>query len=121
MGGGWSNLCAKFDGRSAQIERRARRRGQRRELHREKPSEPGRLNRSWRLVELGLKAKRMKKICWADVEHTETPGSYPFLDGTVDINERHIEIWKSNPAALFQVTPFQGFNDAPQYALGSWE
>jgi len=64
----------------------------------------------------------MKKIAWADVEHAETPGSYPFLDGMVDIKERHIEIWKSNPTTLFQVTTFQGLNDAsPRYVLGSWE
>ena len=63
----------------------------------------------------------MKKIAWADVEHTETPGSYPFLDGMVDIEKRHIEIWKSNPTALFQVAPFQGLNETPRYVLGSWE
>jgi hypothetical protein len=65
--------------------------------------------------------EKMKKIAWADVEHTEMPGSYPFLDGMVDIAERHIEIWKSNPTALFQVTTSQGLSDAPRYALGSWE
>jgi hypothetical protein len=43
------------------------------------------------------------------------------LDGTVEIKEGHIESWKSNPAALFQVTPFQGLDDVPRYALGSWE
>jgi hypothetical protein len=63
----------------------------------------------------------MKKISWADVEHTEMPGSYPFLDGMVDIAGRHIEIWKSNPAALFQVNPTDGINETPRYALGSWE
>jgi hypothetical protein len=63
----------------------------------------------------------MKQICCADVEHTETPGSYRFLDGTVEIKKAHIEIWKSNPAALFQVTPFLGLDDVPRYALGSWE
>ena len=41
------------------------------------------------------------------------PGSYPFLDGTVDVRERHIEIWKSNPAALFQVNPSNEFNETP--------
>jgi hypothetical protein len=73
-------------------------------------------------LELGWgDGEKMKQICWADVEHTETPGSYPFLDGTVEIKERHIEIWKSNPAALFQVMPLQGLDDVPRYALGSWE
>jgi hypothetical protein len=64
----------------------------------------------------------MKKIAWADVEHTETPGSYPFLDGMVDIAERHIQMWKSNPATLFQVNPSNGINETPRrYVLGSWE
>ena len=63
----------------------------------------------------------MKKIAWADVEHTETPGSYPFLDGMVDIAEWHIEIWESNPTALFDVIPVPSLDGVPRYGLGSWE
>jgi len=57
----------------------------------------------------------VKNIAWADVEHTETPGSYPFLNGTVDIAERRT-------TALFSCKSSDGNNETPKrYVLGSRE
>lgn len=57
-------------------------------------------------------------ITWNDVGKVTKAGRYPFRDGTVEILEIEIAMWKRDPSALFRLmrkTPLRG---KPEYVLG---
>ena len=51
------------------------------------------------------------KVSWADVSHTEAPGSFRLFNGVVEINHQHIAIWKSEPTALSTAIPAVAISD----------
>jgi hypothetical protein len=62
------------------------------------------------------------KVTWADVNHTETPGSFRLFNGVVEIKHQQITIWKSKPTARFTVIPFKALADGVQrYFLGAYD
>jgi hypothetical protein len=61
------------------------------------------------------------KVSWSDVNHTQSPGSFQILNGVVEIEHRHITIWKSEPTARFTLIPSQLINRGQQYILGTYD
>jgi hypothetical protein len=62
------------------------------------------------------------KVSWGDVNNTETPGWFPLLGGTVRVEQRSINIWKSKPTARFNVIPFTAIADGVErYVLGNYD
>jgi hypothetical protein len=62
------------------------------------------------------------KVSWADVNNTETPGRFPLLGGTVRVEQRNIDIWKSKPTARFTVITFKAIADGVErYVLGNYD
>jgi len=62
------------------------------------------------------------KVSWADVGHTETPGSFQIFNGMLEVKHQHITILKSEPTARFTVIPFKALSDGVQrYVLGSYD
>jgi hypothetical protein len=56
------------------------------------------------------------------VGHTEKPGSFRLLNGSLEIKQQHIAVWKAEPTALLTVIPFTAINDGVQrYVLGTYE
>jgi hypothetical protein len=65
------------------------------------------------------------KIKWQDINYTEEPGRYPFRDGFVRVEMRHIREWKEHPNDPFTVIstgrisePGSSSAPIPEYVLG---
>ena len=61
------------------------------------------------------------KVTWAILDFSEEPGAYPFLDGELIIEPKHIENWQANPTAVYEVDIGGSFGGIKKYTLGSWE
>ena len=61
------------------------------------------------------------KISWTDLEFVDTPGEFPFLDGTITIRQRYIDIWKERPDAVFTIVSAEPISGPKEYALGAYE
>ncbi len=61
------------------------------------------------------------KVAWKDVNHVEAAGRYPFRDGTIDLTDREIVLWKNNPDAVFELMRKNPVRDHLEYVLGRCE
>ena len=52
------------------------------------------------------------------LDYPESPGSYPFKDGTINIRQQEIDVWNERPDALFTVSGFRAWTGRARYALG---
>jgi len=63
---------------------------------------------------------RRTTVMWGELGFPQKPGPYEFRDGTVNVRERDIEIWRRHPNAVFIATGVQIVNTGEtQYALGT--
>jgi len=60
-------------------------------------------------------------IPWKDVSYVEVPGRYPFRDGSIEVTDREIVVWKKNPDAVFQLMRKNPVRDRVEYVLGRSE
>jgi hypothetical protein len=45
-----------------------------------------------------------QSVSWADAGYPEKPGPIPWLDGELIIEKKHLENWKLNPTAIYEVS-----------------
>ena len=61
------------------------------------------------------------KVSWEDLNFHDEPGAIPWLDGRLLIEKKHIDNWKKNPSAIYDVSFGGVFGSLKTYVLGSWE
>jgi hypothetical protein len=47
------------------------------------------------------------RLSWAEISHTERPGRYRYMGGTVDVNRRHIAQWQLYPKGVWEVRAYR--------------
>ena len=62
-----------------------------------------------------------KSVTWADVGYPDKPGPIPWLDGEIIIERKHLDNWKLNPTAVYEVKFGGSFGGIRKYTLGGWE
>jgi len=61
-------------------------------------------------------------VTWGELGFPHEAGPYPFRDGTVNVREREIEIWREHPRAVFIATGTSIVDTGEtSYALGTWD
>ena len=64
----------------------------------------------------------LMKVNWNDLYRPESPGSLAFRGGTMTIRQKEIDVWRTQPDALFTVRGFRLWTNKPQYSLaGNYE
>ncbi len=48
----------------------------------------------------------MTLIFWADINGASEPGNYLFRDGHAEVAEKHVDLWKEEPAGFFKASRF---------------
>ena len=67
-----------------------------------------------------LQPKRwLMKVNWNDLHRPESPGSLAFRGGTITIRQEEIDVWRTQPDALFRVRGFRLWTNEPEYSLAS--
>src|SRR5262245_58380739 len=61
----------------------------------------------------------LMKVNWNDLHRPESPGSLAFRGGTITIRQEEIDIWRTQPDALFRVRGFRLWTNEPEYSLAS--
>jgi hypothetical protein len=60
-------------------------------------------------------------LSWSDVDYTETPGEYPYLDGVAIIKDEDVAAWKRRPNAVFNVWRAPDVSSGKvRYVLGTY-
>jgi len=59
------------------------------------------------------------KVTWQDVNETEQPGLYPIGEVWVQVQSKHIAVWRQHPSAVFTCAAYRS-SGRTRYALGSW-
>lgn len=57
-------------------------------------------------------------VSWADVNHVDQPGEYPFRDGTITVNFAEVAAWKKQPGAQFRLMRKHPIRGQIAYVLG---
>ena len=71
------------------------------------------------LVRDPFRSEALTYVSWDDVNQLETPGQFPFRDGTIDVNSTEISIWKTRPDARFKLMRKHPIRGQIAYVLGS--
>jgi hypothetical protein len=58
------------------------------------------------------------KVSWADLNHVQQPGDYPFRDGMITVTFAELAIWKKTPDAQFRLMRKHPIQSAFRYVLG---
>jgi hypothetical protein len=56
-------------------------------------------------------------VSWADLNHVQEAGDYPFRDGTITVTFAEVAIWKKTPGAQFRLRKYP-VQSAFRYGLG---
>jgi hypothetical protein len=59
------------------------------------------------------------QISWDELGRPEQPGQIRWRDGLVQVEAKHIQLWREHPEARFTVAPIQTMDEPRRYLLAS--